>query len=114
KKSTARWPPLTSAPVGPPMCSISTASAATPRIPSRTRNRFSPMLTSEVQANSPCEKRAGAGQSPRERGHAIGAAMPILPAVLLVIALAALAWTTWRDVGEYAAFKKLTDTKDRQ
>jgi len=40
--------------------------------------------------------------------------MPILPAVLLVIALAALAWTTWRDVGEYAAFKKLTDTKDRQ
>jgi membrane protease YdiL (CAAX protease family) len=40
--------------------------------------------------------------------------MPILPAVLLIAALAAVAWFTWRDVGEYAAFKRLTDTRDRQ
>jgi membrane protease YdiL (CAAX protease family) len=40
--------------------------------------------------------------------------MPLLPTALLVLALAAVAWFTWRDVGEYAAFKRLTDTKDRQ
>ena len=40
--------------------------------------------------------------------------MPILPAALLILALAAVAWFTWRDVGEYAAFKRLTDTRDRQ
>ena len=40
--------------------------------------------------------------------------MPILPAVLLILALAAVGWFTWRDIGEYAAFKRLTDTKDRQ
>ncbi|HEX3408003.1 MAG TPA: CPBP family intramembrane glutamic endopeptidase [Caulobacteraceae bacterium] len=40
--------------------------------------------------------------------------MPLLPAALLIVALAAVAWFTWRDVGEYAAFKKLTDTRDRQ
>jgi membrane protease YdiL (CAAX protease family) len=40
--------------------------------------------------------------------------MPLTPAALLVLALAALAWFTWRDIGEYAAFKKLTDTRDRQ
>jgi membrane protease YdiL (CAAX protease family) len=40
--------------------------------------------------------------------------MPLLPAALLVLALAAAAWFAWRDVAEYAAFKKLTDTKDRQ
>ena len=38
----------------------------------------------------------------------------LLPAVLLIAALAAVAWFTWRDVGEYAAFKLLTDTRDRQ
>jgi membrane protease YdiL (CAAX protease family) len=40
--------------------------------------------------------------------------MPLLPAALLLLALAAVAWFAWRDVAEYAAFKKLTDTKDRQ
>jgi CAAX protease family protein len=40
--------------------------------------------------------------------------MPILPALLLIVALAAVGWFTWRDIGEYAAFKRLTDTKDRQ
>ena len=40
--------------------------------------------------------------------------MPILPALLLILALAAVGWFTWRDIGEYAAFKRLTDTKDRQ
>ncbi len=40
--------------------------------------------------------------------------MPILPAALLILALAAVGWFTWRDVAEYAAFKQLTDTKDRQ
>ncbi len=40
--------------------------------------------------------------------------MPILPAVLLILALAAVGWFTWRDIGEYAAFKLLTDTRDRQ
>ncbi len=40
--------------------------------------------------------------------------MPVLPAVLLILALAAVGWFTWRDIGEYAAFKRLTDTKDRQ
>jgi uncharacterized protein len=40
--------------------------------------------------------------------------MPILPALLLALALAAVGWFTWRDIGEYAAFKRLTDTKDRQ
>jgi uncharacterized protein len=41
-------------------------------------------------------------------------AMPLLPAALLILSLAAVGWFTWRDVGEYAAFKRLTDTKDRQ
>ena len=40
--------------------------------------------------------------------------MPILPAVLLVAALAVVGWFAWRDRAEYAAFKLLTDTKDRQ
>ncbi|HEY1425432.1 MAG TPA: CPBP family intramembrane glutamic endopeptidase [Caulobacteraceae bacterium] len=40
--------------------------------------------------------------------------MPLLPAVLLVISLAAIAWLTWRDIGEYEKFKRLTDTRDRQ
>jgi len=40
--------------------------------------------------------------------------MPFAPAALLILALAAVAWFTWRDVGEYAAFKKLTETRDRQ
>ena len=40
--------------------------------------------------------------------------MPILPAFLLILALAAVGWFTWRDIGEYAAFKRLTDTRDRQ
>ena len=40
--------------------------------------------------------------------------MPILPAALLILALAAVGWFSWRDVGEYAAFKRLTDTRDRQ
>jgi membrane protease YdiL (CAAX protease family) len=40
--------------------------------------------------------------------------MPILPAALLAVALAAVAWFTWRDIAEYAAFKQLTDTRDRQ
>jgi membrane protease YdiL (CAAX protease family) len=40
--------------------------------------------------------------------------MPLLPAALLILSLAAVGWFTWRDVGEYAAFKRLTDTKDRQ
>jgi uncharacterized protein len=40
--------------------------------------------------------------------------MPFVPAALLILALAAVAWLTWRDIGQYAAFKKLTDTKDRQ
>lgn len=40
--------------------------------------------------------------------------MALLPAALLIIALAAVAWFTWRGIGEYAAFKKLTDTRDRQ
>ena len=41
-------------------------------------------------------------------------AMPLLPAALLILSLAAVAWVTWRDVGEYEAFKRLTDTRDRQ
>src|SRR6185437_14477870 len=53
-------------------------------------------------------------QSPRNGRHAIAAAMPLVPAALLVIALAGLAYFTWRDVRQYAAFKRLTDTKDRQ
>jgi membrane protease YdiL (CAAX protease family) len=40
--------------------------------------------------------------------------MPLLPTALLILSLAAVGWFTWRDVGEYAAFKRLTDTKDRQ
>jgi len=40
--------------------------------------------------------------------------MPMLPAALLLACLAALAWYTWRDVAEYAAFKQLTETADRQ
>jgi membrane protease YdiL (CAAX protease family) len=34
--------------------------------------------------------------------------------ILLAICLAALAWTTWQDVADYAAFKQLTLTGDRQ
>lgn len=41
-------------------------------------------------------------------------AMPLLPAALLILSLAAVGWFTWRDVAEYAAFKLLTDTRDRQ
>jgi membrane protease YdiL (CAAX protease family) len=42
------------------------------------------------------------------------APMPILPAALLIVALAAVGWFAWRDVAEYAAFKQLTDTRQRQ
>ena len=40
--------------------------------------------------------------------------MPMLPAALLLACQAALAWYTWRDLAEYAAFKQLTETADRQ
>jgi membrane protease YdiL (CAAX protease family) len=40
--------------------------------------------------------------------------MPLLPAALLLACLAALAWLTWRDIADYAAFKQLTATADRQ
>jgi membrane protease YdiL (CAAX protease family) len=40
--------------------------------------------------------------------------VPLLPLALLVIALAAVGWFAWRDRAEYAAFKQLTDTRDRQ
>jgi len=40
--------------------------------------------------------------------------MPLLPAALLLACLAALAWLTWRDIADYAAFKLLTATADRQ
>jgi membrane protease YdiL (CAAX protease family) len=40
--------------------------------------------------------------------------MPLLPAALLLACLAALAWFTWQDVADYAAFKRLTETADRQ
>jgi len=40
--------------------------------------------------------------------------MPLLSAALLLACLAALAWLTWRDVADYAAFKQLTATADRQ
>jgi membrane protease YdiL (CAAX protease family) len=40
--------------------------------------------------------------------------MPLMPAALLILALAAVGWFAWRGVAEYAAFKRLTDTRDRQ
>jgi membrane protease YdiL (CAAX protease family) len=40
--------------------------------------------------------------------------MPLLPAVLLIVALGGLWWMTRNDVAEYAAFKRLTATRDRQ
>ena len=40
--------------------------------------------------------------------------MPPLPAALLLACLAALAWLTWRDIADYAVFKQLTETADRQ
>lgn len=40
--------------------------------------------------------------------------MSLVDAALLAVALAALAWFAWRDIAEYEAFKRLTDTKDRQ
>jgi len=40
--------------------------------------------------------------------------MILVPALLLLVAMAALAWFTWRDRAEYARFKRLTETADRQ
>ena len=40
--------------------------------------------------------------------------MPLLPAALLLACLGALAWVTSRDVADYAAFKQMTQTADRQ
>ena len=40
--------------------------------------------------------------------------MPFLPAALLLACLAALAWLTWQDVADHAAFKRLTETLERQ
>jgi membrane protease YdiL (CAAX protease family) len=40
--------------------------------------------------------------------------MPLLPTALLLACLTALAWLTWRDIADYAAFKQLTLTADRQ
>jgi membrane protease YdiL (CAAX protease family) len=37
-----------------------------------------------------------------------------LPALVLFVALAALAWVTWRDRAQFAAFKLYTATEDRQ
>jgi len=40
--------------------------------------------------------------------------MPLLPAALLLACLAALAWYTRQDIAEYTAFKRLTETAERQ
>jgi len=40
--------------------------------------------------------------------------MPLLPAALLLAALAAVAWLSWQDARQYAAFKTFTETADRQ
>ncbi|HUO12990.1 MAG TPA: CPBP family intramembrane glutamic endopeptidase [Caulobacteraceae bacterium] len=40
--------------------------------------------------------------------------MALLPALLLAVSLAVLAWFAWRDRAEYARFKTLTATADRQ
>jgi uncharacterized protein len=40
--------------------------------------------------------------------------MAALPALLLAVCVAALAWFTWQDRAEYALFKTLTETADRQ
>jgi uncharacterized protein len=40
--------------------------------------------------------------------------MPLLPATLLLACLAGLAWFAWQDVADYAAFKRLRETADRQ
>jgi membrane protease YdiL (CAAX protease family) len=44
----------------------------------------------------------------------LSAAMPLLPAALLLAALAAVAWLSWQDARQYAAFKTFTDTAERQ
>jgi len=40
--------------------------------------------------------------------------MPLPATALLLACLTALAWFTWQDVADYAAFKRLTETADRQ
>jgi membrane protease YdiL (CAAX protease family) len=44
----------------------------------------------------------------------VSARMALLPALLLAASLAALAWFAWRDRAEYARFKLLTETGERQ
>ena len=40
--------------------------------------------------------------------------VPLAPLLQLLIALAAVGWSSWRANAEYAAFKKLVDTRARQ